>query len=92
MYHVYILRCADDSFYIGQSQNVDEGLKAHQSSNGPTFMAAHLPVELVYQEQHATLEAAVQRERQLNGWARANGQSYERQVQFAETRFCNIAT
>ncbi len=76
MYYVYILRCSDDAFYIGQSQNVVERLQVHQSGNGPPpSPPARLPVELGYHEQHATLEAAVQRERQLKGWTRAKKQA-----------------
>lgn len=75
MYHVYILCCSDDSFYIGQSQNVRERLQVHQSGNGPAFTAARLPVELAYHEKYATPEAAVRCERQLKSWTRAKKQT-----------------
>ena len=71
MFFVYILRCADGSLYIGSTQDVYERLKVHLAGRGPTFTAKRLPVELVYRESFATLEEAVQRERQLKGWTRA---------------------
>jgi len=71
MYHVYILRCSDGAFYVGQSQDLAKRLQVHQSGKGPAFTAVRLPVELVYQESCTTLEESVRRERQLKGWSRS---------------------
>jgi putative endonuclease len=71
MFFVYILRCADDSYYVGSTQNVTERLRIHNSGKGPIFTANRLPVVLVHQESFATLDEAVRRERQLKGWSRA---------------------
>jgi len=36
-HHVYILRCADGTLYVGSAQRLDERLKAHNDGRG----AAH---------------------------------------------------
>ena len=71
MYYVYILKCRDESYYIGSTHNLTGRIETHSSGNGPTFTAKRLPIELVHQEIFATLEEAVNRERQLKRWTRA---------------------
>jgi putative endonuclease len=36
-YYVYILRCADDSFYVGSAQDLDSRLKAHIDGRGAAY-------------------------------------------------------
>jgi putative endonuclease len=66
----YILECRDGSFYVGSSGDLQARIKVHQSGNGPAYTATRLPIRLVYSERHATLQAAVGRERKLNRWSR----------------------
>ncbi len=70
-FHVYILRCADGSFYAGSCENLAERVAAHQRGEGATWTAKRLPVELVYSECFATRNEAVAREKQLKGWTHA---------------------
>ena len=51
MYYVYILRRADDSFYVGSAQDLDARLKAHNEGRGAAYTFKHRsPVRLVYSE------------------------------------------
>ena len=34
VYYAYILRCADDSFYVGSAQDLDSRVKAHNDGRG----------------------------------------------------------
>ena len=68
---VYILRCADDSFYVGHTHNVDTRVAAHNEGNAARWTASRRPVELVYQEAVASRAAAVSREGQLKKWSRS---------------------
>ena len=52
MHFVYMLRCADGSLYIGETDNVDERVARHQDGRACAFTATRLPVELVYKEEH----------------------------------------
>jgi predicted GIY-YIG superfamily endonuclease len=65
---VYILRCSDDSFYVGHTSDVQERVKAHNDGRGASWTARRGPVHLVYQEPHRDEQAAVARERQLKRW------------------------
>jgi predicted GIY-YIG superfamily endonuclease len=71
MAFVYILRCADGSYYVGRTDNLLTRLTEHQSGVGADFTSARRPVEMVYAEEHSTSRSANDRERQLKRWSRA---------------------
>ncbi|OGP56776.1 MAG: hypothetical protein A2V67_15010 [Deltaproteobacteria bacterium RBG_13_61_14] len=70
-YYVYILRCSDNSFYVGSSKDVDERVKAHNKGVGPDYTRNRRPVLQVYSEECESKTAAVNRERQIKKWTRA---------------------
>jgi predicted GIY-YIG superfamily endonuclease len=70
-FFVYILRCVDDSFYVGHTSNVDERLKVHNDGGGALWTACRRPVVLVYSEPQPSEEQAIARERQLKRWTHA---------------------
>jgi putative endonuclease len=68
---VYILLCADDSYYVGVTNNLARRLKEHETANFPScFTASRLPVTLVYQELVYGPQSAINREKQLKRWTR----------------------
>jgi predicted GIY-YIG superfamily endonuclease len=69
--YVYILRCAGDSLYIGETANLDHRITKHNDGSASRFTAARRPVVLVYSEFQETRAAALDRERQLKRWTRA---------------------
>ena len=68
---VYILRCDDDSYYVGKTNDLYTRLTEHQSGVGADYTAVRRPVEMVYAEEHATIRSAKNRELQLKRWSRA---------------------
>jgi predicted GIY-YIG superfamily endonuclease len=71
MAYVYVLRCADGSYYIGHTDNLRLRLDEHQSGVGANFTTVRRLVEMVYAEEHPTAVLAQRRERQLKRWSRA---------------------
>ena len=60
-WHVYILRCADGSFYTGIALDVARRLQEHESGvRGAKYLRGRAPLELVF-EQVAGDRAAAQR-------------------------------
>ncbi|GEM_PF-2637632 len=49
-FDVYILLCADGSYYVGQTDDLEQRLAEHKAGNGSRHTAARLPVEPVYTE------------------------------------------
>ena len=71
MYAVYILRCSDDSYYIGLSNDLEKRIWQHETGFFPkcyTFKTR--PVKLVWQTRVKTSEEANKLERQIKGWSR----------------------
>ena len=70
MHFVYILRCADDSLYIGETDDIEQRLTRHQEGRACHYTATRLPVRLVYNEALPNYLAARRRDQQLKGWTR----------------------
>jgi putative endonuclease len=72
---MYILECADGSYYTGSTWNLEKRLWEHQNGQGANHTAKHLPIKLVYCEEGDSIEAAYQREKQIQGWSRKKKQA-----------------
>lgn len=75
---VYILRCADNSYYAGHTDNLEMRISEHQSGICGGYTATRLPVELVWQQQCATRDEALSAELQIKGWSRAKKEALMR--------------
>jgi putative endonuclease len=68
---VYIIRCADGSYYVGNTRkSVAERVDEHNDAKYAGYTSVRRPVELVYSEYHDRLIAAFDRERQIKAWSR----------------------
>ncbi len=62
-YYVYILECADKTFYIGSTNNLEKRLVVHNFSKaGAKYTKARRPVVLKYSENLKTKSRALKRE------------------------------
>ncbi len=62
MNYVYILRCSDDTFYTGWTNDLTKRIEAHNAKKGAKYTKTRTPVELVYYEEYNTKEEAMSRE------------------------------
>ena len=67
---VYILKCADDSYYTGSTEQLDWRVAQHQAGDGGEYTSARLPVTLVYAREFQTHDDVFRWERQIKGWSR----------------------
>ena len=65
---LYILQCADATFYVGHTENLALREQTHNEGKGARYTAARRPVRMVYAEEHSSAASAIARERQLKGW------------------------
>ena len=71
-YVVYMVRCADDSFYVGLTNNVDIRVWEHNEGfNEDSYTFKRRPVTLVHASHFGDIRQAFRWERQLKGWSRA---------------------
>jgi len=67
---VYILKCADNSYYVGHTENLENRLKLHISGKGAKHTAARCPIVLKYHEPASSKQEAMKREQQIKRWSR----------------------
>ncbi len=68
---VYMLRCADGSFYTGLTRRpVEERLGEHNSGLIDGYTAGRRPVELVWSEEFHHATDAIAAERRIKKWSR----------------------
>lgn len=71
MFYVYILKCVDESLYVGCTNNLERRFFEHNNSkHGAHYTKIRRPVELIYTEHYETLKEARGRESELKGWRR----------------------
>ncbi|MBI4817585.1 MAG: GIY-YIG nuclease family protein [Deltaproteobacteria bacterium] len=70
-FFLYILRCKDDSLYVGHTDDLERRVLQHETGELPCYTRERRPVALVYSCEFSTRDEALQRERQLKGWSRA---------------------
>ena len=62
MNYVYLLRCADGSFYGGWTTDLEARVAKHNSGKGAKYTRSRLPAELVYFEEYEDRTQALSRE------------------------------
>ena len=67
----YILECADGSYYVGHTDDLDARMAQHNTGIASAYTARRLPVRLLWSQDHQTRDGAYWLERQLKGWSRA---------------------
>ncbi|GAA2119357.1 GIY-YIG nuclease family protein [Nocardioides bigeumensis] len=68
---VYILRCSDDSYYVGSTTNIEARLYQHQVGEGAAYTRRRRPVELVWSCQFERVDEAFAFEKRVQNWSRA---------------------
>ena len=68
---VYIVECADGSYYTGITNNIEKRLTEHnQGVSARSYTYTRRPVILVYHEDHSDPLYAIRREKQIKRWSR----------------------
>lgn len=83
-YFVYILRCADDTFYTGMTSNLKGRLAKHMhGADKRAYTYSRRPLQLVWSEEHPTKEAAKVREKQIKTLSRSQKEKLVRSREHA---------
>ena len=78
-FYTYILRCGDGSYFVGNGEDLDADVAAHQAGSVPGYTKSRQPVELVWSEDYATCDNATAVDKQIKGWSRAKKEALIRQ-------------
>ena len=92
-YYVYILRCKDESYYVGITSNLNQRLTEHNRGQySDSYTYKRRPVELVFYCEFADVNLAISTEKQIKKWSRAKKEAlikneFERLPNLSKKRF-----
>lgn len=71
-YTVYILKCADDSYYVGVTNDIETRVVQHNKGiDTKAYTFRRRPVRVMFQEHFHDVNQAIAFEKQVKGWRRA---------------------
>lgn len=69
-FFVYILRCSDNSYYVGHTDNLERRLQEHATGLVKGYVTSRLPITLVFHQSFSSRNDAFVIERRIKGWSR----------------------
>ena len=60
-HYIYILECADGTYYTGYTTDLDRRLDAHNKGKGAKYTRVRRPVRRLYEEVFPSKQEAMQR-------------------------------
>ncbi len=80
MAHVYILRCADGTYYVGSTRNLERRIWEHNEGLGAAYTRrpGRRPVALLWSLECSNIGDAFRLEKQVQGWSRAKREALMR--------------
>jgi putative endonuclease len=76
---LYILRCADGSYYVGTTRtSLEMRIAQHNAGSFGGYTLTRRPVTLVYSQWFDRITDAIDNERKLKRWSRAKKEAFIR--------------
>lgn len=69
-FFVYILKCNDQSYYVGHTDNIETRIGQHYTGNYCSYTATRRPFEVVFCQDFASRSEALEMERKIKKWSR----------------------
>ncbi|TDW47203.1 putative endonuclease [Flavobacterium sp. 270] len=70
-YYVYILKCSDESYYTGMTNDINRRLNEHNYGlNKESYTHDRRPLNLVFCTEFNDVNQAISFEKQVKGWSR----------------------
>ena len=69
-FYVYILKCNDNSYYVGHTDNIESRIAAHQQKTIPCYTNSRLPISVMFIQDFGSRDEAFSAERQIKKWTR----------------------
>ena len=91
--YVYILKCADNSYYTGVTSNLNKRLVEHKiGKHIDSYTYSRRPLKLVFYAEFTNINIAIETEKKIKKWSRAkkealiNGE-YEKLPNLSKKKF-----
>lgn len=70
-HYVYVLECADGTFYTGYTTDVERRVDEHNAGEGAKYTRGRTPVSVVHVERFDSRSAAMSREHEIKSRSRS---------------------
>lgn len=70
-WHVYVIRCSDNSLYTGITTDVEKRFRQHAEGKGAKYFRGRAPLQVVYCEDNHSHSSAAGREYRIKCMSRA---------------------
>ena len=70
MHYTYMLKCKDNTYYTGYTNDLEKRIKAHNEGKGAKYTKGRGTVELVYYEEYEDKQTAMRREWEIKQLSR----------------------
>jgi len=88
-YYVYILECADKTYYTGITSDLENRIVSHNTGKyGDSYTFRRRPVKLVYHCEFTDPNEAIANEKRIKKWSRAKKEAL---IEGAYERLPNLA-
>ena len=81
---VYILKCKDNTYYTGWTNDIDKRLKAHNKGVASKYTRGRIPVKLVYLERLDNKSEGLRREASIKKITRSENEELIRNYQHSK--------
>ena len=91
--YVYILKCSDDSYYVGVTSDIVGRMFKHNTGfYSESYTSSRRPLELVFYCEFTDINLAIDKEKQIKKWSRAKKEAlingdFEALVNLAKKKF-----
>ena len=69
-FYIYILKCADNSYYTGHTDDIEKRLNEHYQGKSPCYTQKRRPIKLVFMQDFSSRYEALTAERKIKKWTR----------------------
>jgi len=93
VYYVYILECADSTYYTGITSNLTKRFEEHSTGkHRDSYTYSRRPLNLVFYTEFTNVELAIETEKQIKKWSRAKKKAlidgkYDKLINLAKKKF-----
>lgn len=67
--YLYILECANGTYYTGSTIDLEKRITEHQEGIGANHTKKYAPVKLVFSEEFESIDLAFRKEKQIQNWS-----------------------
>ena len=75
---VYMVECADGTYYTGATKNLERRLTAHNAGQGAKYLRGRRPVRLVYAKAYRNYQAVLRAEWRIKQRTRQEKETFVR--------------